>query len=415
MGPFGTVRERTVAILESNRGGPWSLWQNAVRFFIEGQSFFETEFWNGLSHSLVFPSHLHSCSLPIQFQPLILLRDKTLQTCQFASSGLFLLVFGGASSSWSLAYISDAHQIPRHSYLPFLRVHLQHNVHSFVRVFQFAFRHEISHSLIVLEISKLLNHFDQFLNKKVIAFVSFLWENVLRVMFWEILVDPNLYKALFAKTNHFWFDLKVPKFRVQLLKALQSRVHNTKPLVDRYILNLSKPNGGPFQKGLCVVVRPTKLLFLRFFEELDLRNIPGVISPPDSLLVVQKLLIRVEEEVVFLYLGVGIESVSIHFEVTSIVGILNVCVGWDRDRPPLIHREFRQLGVTLRWLSTHHYTLAKRKLLLCVSKWNLVLKLNIVKNQSSSFFVSSPLINPELMAGSGNIVRKGESCLSQII
>ena len=97
--------------------------------------------------------------------------------------------------------------------------------------------------------------------------------------------------------------------------------------MDRYILNLSKPNGGPFQKGLCVVVRPTKLLFLRFFEELDLRNIPGVISPPDNLLVVQKLLIRVEEEVVFLYLGVGIESVSIHFEVTSIVGILNVCVG----------------------------------------------------------------------------------------
>ena len=107
--------------------------------------------------------------------------------------------------------------------------------------------------------------------------------------------------------------------------------------MDRYVLNLSQPNGGSFQKGFRVVVRPTKLLFLRFFEELDLRNIPGVISPPNNLLVVQKLLIRVEEEVVFLYLGVGIESVSIHFEVTSIVGILDVCVGGDRDWLPLVH------------------------------------------------------------------------------
>ena len=159
-------------------------------------------------------------------------------------------------------------------------------------------------------------------------------------MFRQILVHPNLHKALLAKTNHFWFYLKVPKFRVQLLKALQSRVHNTKPLMDRYILNLGQPDGSPFQKSLSVIVRPTKLLFLRFLEELDLGNITGVISPPDSLFVAQKLLIRVEEEFIFLYLGVWIESVSIHFEVTSIVGILDVCVRRDRDRPPLVHREF---------------------------------------------------------------------------
>ena len=51
-----------------------------------------------------------------------------------------------------------------------------------------------------------------------------------------------------------------------------------------------------------MIKRPTKLLFLWLFEIFDLHNIASVVPPFYGFFVGEKLVIIIEEEVVFLYL-----------------------------------------------------------------------------------------------------------------
>ena len=48
----------------------------------------------------------------------------------------------------------------------------------------------------------------------------------------QVLVHPDLHKAIFVETDHFWLDFKVAKSAVKMLEALQGTVQNAKTFLD---------------------------------------------------------------------------------------------------------------------------------------------------------------------------------------
>jgi hypothetical protein len=136
-----------------------------------------------------------------------------------------------------------------------------------------------------------------------------------------------------------------------LLKALDGRIENVKPLIQRYILNFIEPNRRPFEEDRRILKGAANSTLAHMSYILGSNHVVARCAPTEVFAVGTVVCICCESEVILFYLQSPIEPIHEYFEVAAIIGVLKTCVGSYLGTLPLVLPEVAAGNYGL--ISTH--------------------------------------------------------------